>query len=112
MIIYLTQPKEFEEDQFKKYPIYSGEDIEIARDDFGGVVIETCKYGITLYFRNVALDDIDKVVIYNRLSKKIIFMNDENIPSFMSSLLKFSNLKCGQDVYSIVDKFFNLKAFL
>jgi len=36
-----SQPKEFEEEQFLMYPIYSGENIDIIKDDFENIMINT-----------------------------------------------------------------------
>ncbi len=103
-------PKEFEEEQFKRYPVYSGEGIEIVKDDFGNIIIETSNYGVTLYFEYS--DNVGTIVIHNRLTKKLIFLNAYDLPDFMKPLLNFSELKCEQDIDGLLNKFFNLKAFL
>ena len=107
-----TQPKEFEEEQFKRYPVYSGNGLVIEKDDFSNIILDTYKYGVTFYFRDAECTDVDKTVFYNRLTRKIIFLDDDDVPEFVKPLFNFSELKTAQEVESIVDKFFNLRAFL
>ena len=90
----------------QKYSVYTGEDIEIVKDYFDNVIIETSNYGITYII------DICAIIIYNIVTEKLIILKEDKIPDFMKPLLNFSELKCGQDVNYIVDKFFNLKVFL
>ena len=77
------QPKEFEEEQFKRYPVYSGNNLDIEKDDFANIILETYKYEITLYFKGAEYEDIDKIFIYNRITKKIILLDDNDIPKFV-----------------------------